>query len=289
MLVLKRTSDLIVDELGHLRELLGDQEDTGATPVEALGLILKEFESNNLCFGYNVKGVRWIVFDKPNELRRTFKTTQDNETPAPPEPNYTDWLKSIHDDEWVDFHASSLEDPDLHEKRSRAGKAGAEARWNGKSMAGNATSHNLLDGNGKNGTGVRGLVLGIESKYERSDTQPSEQEAQALPTDNAQTLCELISTYSGNAVKPDWRKYALSILKATPLDKLKPLLEWMYVESDFWGQRTFSTKNLFDHLQEGNLLKKYNAVRILEKKKAAKLKPSTTAPGAHGNKSGMEF
>src|ERR1039457_3460790 len=148
---LEADSDLIVDELGHLRELLGEQEDTGPTPVEALGLILKEFEANNLCFGYEVKGVRWVVFDKPNKLRRTFKTTQDNETPAPPEPNYTDWLKSFHEGDWADFHASSLEDPDLHEKRSRAGKAGAEARWNGKSMAEDAPSHNLLDGNGKNG------------------------------------------------------------------------------------------------------------------------------------------
>jgi hypothetical protein len=66
----------------------------------------------------------------------------------------------------------------------------------------------------------------------------------------------------------------------------------MYVESDFWGKRTFTTKNLWDHLQEGNLVKRYNAERKLQKKKAAKatgLEPAKTATGAHGNFSGMEL
>jgi hypothetical protein len=100
----------------------------------------------------------------------------------------------------------------------------------------------------------------------------------------------LISDYSGNAVKPEWAKYAQAILKVTTLDKLKPLLEWMYVESDFWGKRTFNTKNLFDHLQEGNLRKKYNAVKALKRKRVEKAQGETKmASGSHGNFSGMEF
>jgi hypothetical protein len=62
------------------------------------------------------------------------------------------------------------------------------------------------------------------------------------------------------------------------LEKLKSLLEWMYVESDFWGKRTFNTKNLWDHLQEGNLIKKYNAEKALAKKRAAKATADTADP-----------
>ena len=90
-------------------------------------------------------------------------------------------------------------------------------------------------------------------------------------------------------MKSDWQKYAKDILEVQSLEKLKPLLEWIYVESDFWGKRTFNAKNLYDHLQEGNLLKKYNAEKDLHKKKVAKARAEAmgTAPGAHGNRSGM--
>lgn len=130
------------------------------------------------------------------------------------------------------------------------------------------------------------VVGGSESKKEPT---ASGQEEELPPNDDVQALCNLISDYSGNSVKPDWAKYAQAILKITTLDKLKPLLEWMYVDSDFWGKRTFNTKNLFDHLQEGNLPKRYNAEKKLAKKRAEKQTDTKRAPGAHGNDSGMEF
>jgi hypothetical protein len=274
--------ELIVEELGHLRELLGEQDETGSTPVETLERILKEFEENNLCFGYEVKGVRWLVFDKPNTLRRVYKTVEDIESPNPPEPAFTDWLKTTHGEDWSEFHPDTPTDPDIHEKRSRAGKAGASARWNyGKEMANDGTSASR---NGTSATGVRCLGLGVRSKNvseSERDAIPSTEQEGANPED-ATALCELVSSYSGNAIKPDWAKYARAILKVHSLDKLKPLLEWMYVESDFWGQRTFNTKNLFDHLEEGNLIKKYNAVRNLQKRRVAKAKTEALGAAASG-------
>jgi hypothetical protein len=134
------------------------------------------------------------------------------------------------------------------------------------------------------------LEVEVKEGESESEKQPtaSGQDGTNPQTDDVSALCDLISSYSGNAVKPDWAKYAKAILKVVPLEKLRPLLVWMYEDSDFWGQRTFNTKNLFDHLQEGNLLRKYNAVKKLRKAQAAKAdKPS--APGAHGNFSGMEL
>lgn len=131
----------------------------------------------------------------------------------------------------------------------------------------------------------------IEPQGEEKPTLPA-QETPETPTpahSDAQALCDLLSSYSGNVVKPDWLKYASAILEATSLDKLKPLLEWMFVEDKFWGSVTHNMKNLWDHLQAGNLLAKYNAVRKLKKKQIAKAKDEITAPGAHGHDSGLEF
>jgi len=139
---------------------------------------------------------------------------------------------------------------------------------------------------------AEGEVEVSESESKREASPPGEQEKNNPNASNIEILCQLISDYSGNAVKPDWAKYAAAILKAVSLDKLRPLLEWMYVESDFWGKRTFNTKNLFDHLNEGHLIKKYNAEKKLTKKKAAKAtgqQAPKTATGAHGNFSGMEL
>jgi hypothetical protein len=102
---------------------------------------------------------------------------------------------------------------------------------------------------------------------------PGQEASTQEPTDaDIEELCNLVSSYSGLVVKPDWAKYARAILRGVTLEKLKPLLEWMYVESGFWDSCTHNTKNLYDHLCAGNLLAKYNAVKKLHKKKVAAVK-----------------
>jgi hypothetical protein len=74
-------------------------------------------------------------------------------------------------------------------------------------------------------TEVEGDVEVGESESKRKASPPGEQEKNNPNPSEVEILCNLISDYSGNAVKPDWAKYATAILKVTTLEKLKPLLE----------------------------------------------------------------
>lgn len=102
----------------------------------------KEYEQAKLVFTYDghdagaEEPTRWAQFDTPVEFRRSFATREDNDSPEPPEPAYTDWLKSIHGAEWEQFHLSNYQKErrsDISGKRATAGRKGAAAtnakRW----------------------------------------------------------------------------------------------------------------------------------------------------------------
>jgi hypothetical protein len=188
------------------------------------------------------------------------------------------------------------------EGRSEAGRKGNEVRWgkDGSVIAKQSHSDDSEIANGTQTIALQPTTFSLQSSEvsesvgeetaspmgkQETSTPPAADSSPVPPTGDAAALCEIISGYSSNAVKPDWYKYSEAILKDITLDKLKPVLEWMYVESDFWGKRTFNTKNLRDHLEEGNLLRKYNAERALHRKKVTKVKTEAVAaaPGAHGN------
>jgi uncharacterized protein YdaU (DUF1376 family) len=189
-----------------------------------------------------------------------------------------------------------------HSKQRENGQKGARSRWKGDGDTNGSTTNSPLANHSSStststSTSVSKSLSGSEGKRETAGaeqgtaTPPATDNSPVSPTGDVAALCELISDYSGNAVKTDWAQYAAAILRSIPLAHLKPLLEWMYLESDFWGKRTFNTKNLFDHLNEGNLQKKYRAVKARQNRKTAKVGGDAapkTAPGAHGNFSGMK-
>lgn len=125
---------LIEQELGHLTELLSTPEFHSVE--EIIEQIIDEYIANDLAFGYEHRGVQWIAFDK--HFPREYASAEDKASPGPPEPAYTDWLKKLHGDDWAYFHPDNRNRPgatvpeDLHNKRAEAGRAGAKAKWRGK-------------------------------------------------------------------------------------------------------------------------------------------------------------
>ncbi len=102
----------------------------------------REYEQNKLVFVYpgNDVGAEepsvWAQFDVRTDNRRKFATSEESESPAPPEPDYTKWLQAIHGEEWKAFHITNYQQErseDISAKRVEAGKKGAAAtnakRW----------------------------------------------------------------------------------------------------------------------------------------------------------------
>jgi|SRR5271157_5162782 len=121
--------ELILDRLGHLRDLLRKETDPyeDQLPPERLTRIVDEYVACNLAFPYTVAGVPWIIFDKPNKLRKDYETRDDVDSPAPPEPEYTEWLQKLHGDVWADFHFGQME-MTLSQKRKAVGRLGGLAK-----------------------------------------------------------------------------------------------------------------------------------------------------------------
>jgi hypothetical protein len=96
----------------------------------------REFEKVKLAFiydGHNTgaeEPTRWAQFDTPAEYRRSYPTKEDNDSPAPLEPAYTEWLKAIHGAEWEQYHLTKYQrerKTDISAKRSEAGRKGGVA------------------------------------------------------------------------------------------------------------------------------------------------------------------
>jgi hypothetical protein len=63
-------------------------------PWEEYMTLVREWEQAYLVFLYEVDGQMWLQFDvKPNWLPR-YKTATDKQSPAPPEPEFSNWKKA---------------------------------------------------------------------------------------------------------------------------------------------------------------------------------------------------
>jgi len=174
-------AELIADELLHLSDLLPVNEQ--ATETQCVEDILQQFVANDLAFRYEYKGVPWLVFDC--HFRRNYASTEDNHSPAPPEPAYTEWLKKLHNDDWESFHPDKVVPDDVKKQKAEAGRKGAMAKWHGKAdkddtvpdfaikpMAGDGTVPAAAS---EAATGVRCLVSGskvLGSNGESNSTVP---------------------------------------------------------------------------------------------------------------------
>jgi hypothetical protein len=82
-----------------------------------------EYVSAGLCMKYTADGAEWVQYDTPLKMRADFPTNEDNASPAPPEPAYTDWLQSLHGSKWQEYHMTGYRQS-ISEKRAAAGRAG---------------------------------------------------------------------------------------------------------------------------------------------------------------------
>lgn len=147
--------ELILQKLGHLAPILDEgrfESPIGYDPERALPVLegIIDDYCRKLAFRYTVNGVEWMVFDKPNDMRFDYERREDIDSPAPPEPAFTEWLKSIHGENWASFHPGTVAQTseEISRKRSEAGKAGARAKWqkNGKPRANDSTIPDLPAG-----------------------------------------------------------------------------------------------------------------------------------------------
>jgi hypothetical protein len=124
--------------------------------AENLAGWFKEYADAGLAFPYEPAiNQTWVQFDTPVAMRRDFPTTEDNQSPAPPEPEYTSWLRSIHGKDWESYNLSGYQHT-IAEKRSQAGRKGGtvsgEAR---RSKTNDATANEQGD------VVVEGAVAGV--------------------------------------------------------------------------------------------------------------------------------
>ena len=120
--------ELLADKLASFRD-----PDADAASIAGW---FREFEKVKLAFiydGHNTgaeEPTQWAQFDTPAEYRRSYPTKEDNDSPAPPEPAYTEWLKAIHGAEWEQYHLTKYQrerQTDISAKRSEAGRKGGVA------------------------------------------------------------------------------------------------------------------------------------------------------------------
>lgn len=135
----------------------------------------KEYVDSGLAFVYEAKGSTWCQFDTPVAMRMKFATTADWDSPVPPEPAYTDWLKGLHGDDWKLYHMTEYKDS-ISEKRAEAGRKGGKA-------SGEARKQN--ESNGSKGQQTKpdevvdddgvavGVVVGVDEVEEVEDIHPA--------------------------------------------------------------------------------------------------------------------
>ncbi len=114
-----------LDEDAICEEFLSFKDET-LTPSK-MKQAFDSLEANQLCFIYEARRSRWAQLDTPLDMRREYPSGDDNRSPAPPEPDYTTWLKSIHDGDWEKFHLGQHKSH-ISEVRAAAGRASGEAR-----------------------------------------------------------------------------------------------------------------------------------------------------------------
>ncbi|MGA3370691.1 MAG: hypothetical protein ABSC48_02905 [Terracidiphilus sp.] len=76
--------------------------------LENIEAWFNKYKQAYLCFIY--QNGEWAQFDTPVEMRRDYPSKEDNKSPAPPDTEYTNWLKGLHGDNWEDYHMTKYRD-----------------------------------------------------------------------------------------------------------------------------------------------------------------------------------
>jgi hypothetical protein len=77
-----------------------------APTSEDIGECFAEYERHHLILTYEADGQLWGQWDTRRTHLSKFKTVADRQSPAPPEPAYTDWLRERHRDDWPAYHCT---------------------------------------------------------------------------------------------------------------------------------------------------------------------------------------
>jgi hypothetical protein len=90
---------------------------TAAPSPSELGAFFEEYQLQHLILLYEADGQTWGQWDTRRSHLKKFKTVKDTESPAPPEPLYSNWLREQHRSDWPAYHWSEAvqsggEDPD---------------------------------------------------------------------------------------------------------------------------------------------------------------------------------
>jgi hypothetical protein len=90
--------ELLAEDLRRFDEYVPNEE--------AMEDLIRQYAKADLCFVYEVDGVEWAQFDKPNDLRRMFPTAEEAASTEPPEPAFSEWLEKVHGKEWQNWQGS---------------------------------------------------------------------------------------------------------------------------------------------------------------------------------------
>jgi hypothetical protein len=74
-----------------------------------------EYERHHLILVFGTDGQRWGQWDTRRTRLSKFKTVSDRQSPTPPEPAYTDWLREQHRDDWPAYHCTEVISEDRKE------------------------------------------------------------------------------------------------------------------------------------------------------------------------------
>lgn len=85
-------------ELNRHRIVARCFSDFGQPPSEPQLIdVLEEYQRNRLLFVYEVGGQLWGAWDTPSKSLPDYKTARDRKSPAPPEPEFSQWRKAYRD------------------------------------------------------------------------------------------------------------------------------------------------------------------------------------------------
>jgi hypothetical protein len=78
----------------------GDAAPSGS----GIGAFFDEYEFQHLIYPYEGDGQKWGQWDTRRTYLKKFKTVADRQSPSPPEPMYSRWLREQHRDDWRAYH-----------------------------------------------------------------------------------------------------------------------------------------------------------------------------------------
>ena len=92
--------ELDFDAIAFKFASFGDAAPSGS----GIGAFFDEYELQHLIFAYDADGQKWGQWDTRRTFLKKFKTVADKQSPSPPEPMFSDWLREQHRDDWPAYH-----------------------------------------------------------------------------------------------------------------------------------------------------------------------------------------